>query len=88
MTIFKGMLLFDMAEPTINGWENQLGYRGMIEVWKKGGQTIIIQPDEDCPEDEDVWEVIWETEEIWECIDYGYGFDDADAKAKEYMREN
>lgn len=47
MTINHGMLLFDSPETAINGWENQLGYRGYIEVWRKGAQEIIIEVDED-----------------------------------------
>lgn len=55
MTVYKGMLLFDIPEPSINDWENQLDYRGMMEVWKRGDEAITIEPYEE-GDDEDCWE--------------------------------
>ena len=124
MTLLKGMLLFDVAEKPINGWENQLGYRGTKEVWKRklkdlsfeewlakqedyikekqledqkaayefylseNYEVIEIDLDEDSEEDNPVWEVIYSNQDVWEMIDYGYGFEEADAKAKAWMKEN
>ena len=84
MTIFRGMLLFDMPEPAINGWENQLGYRGYVEVWEKGEERITLEPDEDHCED-DFWEVVFDNGNIVEIIGVGNGFEEADQIAKEYM---
>ena len=88
MTVSNGVLLFDTAEEPINGWENQLGYRGYIEVWEKENKRIEIDIDEDSSEDEPVWEVLLCDDNGVNLIDYGYGFEEADKIAKEYMREN
>jgi hypothetical protein len=87
MTVYKGMLLFDIAEPSINGWENQLGYRGYIEVWKRGDWEIVIEPDED--EDEGYINVYLQNPKTGNVnlIGGGYG-NEADKFAKEYMRKN
>jgi len=96
MTLFKGVLLFDIAEAPIGNWENQLGYRGMMEVWKhkETGEEIVIELYEDCTEhssDE------CECHEIWmrdnkRGISDSHGvydtFEEADREAKKFMREN
>jgi nuclear transport factor 2 (NTF2) superfamily protein len=84
MTVYGGMLLFDIAEEPINDWENQLGYRGYMEVWKRGEEEIKVEMDEDSG----VWEVIYENDNIWEMIDCHEDFDEADKIAKAYMKEN
>ncbi len=87
MTLFKGILLFDIAEDPINGWENQLGYRGMMEVWRKGNREVVIEP---C-EDGDKWEVwVRATDDsgYWDSIGFESDFDKADKLAKEWMRDN
>lgn len=83
MTINKGLFLFDFPEPTINAWENQLGYRGMLEVWQRGSDEIRIIP---CDDSSD-WEVLFENDRIWEFIGVG-SFEQADAIAKEYMQSH
>jgi len=87
MTKFKGVLLFDMPEPAIGDWENQLGYRGMIEVWKhkKTGDELIIEP---C--DEGYTEVLIHNKDHTK-MDSLNAFDtdqEADDFAKKWMREH
>lgn len=96
MTIFKGVLLFDIAEPTIGDWENQLGYRGMMEVWKhkKTGDTITIEPYEDCTEhdpDECQCHEIWIADDKngqYDSIGIYNTFEEADQETKKWMREH
>jgi hypothetical protein len=87
MTLFAGMLLFDIAEPAIGPWENQLGYRGMIEMWRKAGtqQFVCLEPD-DCGK-EDCWEAWWGDDETgsWELLAFGT-FDKVDKAAKKWMK--
>ena len=91
MTLFKGVLLFDIAEPEIGNWENELGWRGMREVWHLKGQEHIeinIDPNDDADNEE--WEV-WQSNNKsgeWGSIGYGNTFEEADKIAKEYMREH
>lgn len=84
MTIFKGMLLFDIAEDSINGWENQLGYRGMMEVWKKGDKTIYIDLDEDTGE----WYSWLDNGTDGYNLDFYGTFDEVDKMTKGYMEVN
>jgi nuclear transport factor 2 (NTF2) superfamily protein len=67
-------------------WENQLGYRGIIEVWELKGTKVAlhIDVDEDV-EDEGCWFVTFETETINRDIGYGT-FAQCDTLAKEFMR--
>lgn len=55
MTKAHGTLLFDAPEDAIGKWENQLGYRGYIEVWKLKGSDweIQVEPDEDSDQEGD-----------------------------------
>jgi hypothetical protein len=88
MTVYKGLLLFDIAETSIGRWENELGWRGMREVWRNGDYTLNIDVDEDS-EREDQWE-LWLANDktgYWESIGWGT-FDEVDKMAKEYMRDN
>jgi len=102
MTLFKGLFLIDIAEEPIGNWENQLGYRGMMEVWKhkETGEEIVIEPfdheDHETPED-DPHLRICECHEVWmRCEKTGNidtlgvydSFDEADREAKKFMREN
>jgi len=94
MTLFKGMLLFDIAEEPIGNWENQLGYRGMMEVWKhnKTEDTIIIESYEDCKEHGENCEC----QEVWmhdkngklDTLGFYDTFEEADQEAKQFMKEN
>lgn len=96
MTVFKGVLLFDIAEPCIGKWENQLGYRGYIEVWQLKGtkQQVIIEPykDEDSqePDYEGEWHVFRQDEDtgFWDTIGFYATEEQADKAAKDYMRQN
>ena len=97
MTKFGGLLLIDVPEDPIGDWENELGHRGMREVWHLQGKEHIkinIDPYEDCEEclagECECWEVWYSNDEAgdWEPIGHGHGFDAADKIAKEYMREN
>lgn len=97
MTKFKGLLLFDIAENPIGQWENQLGYRGMMEVWKHSEtkHVVTIQPwDDICETHGDkectCWEV-WIADDKtgnWDCLGIWENFELADQKAKEWMGEN
>lgn len=88
MTMYSGMLLFDVAEESIGKWKNQVGFRGMMEVWRKAGteEEIIIQSDEDRVGN--TWEVIWQNNEsgAWNYIGFGT-FNQCDRIAKQYMRK-
>lgn len=96
MTIFHGMLLFDIAETSINGWENQLGYRGYYEVWRNFlGEEMWMEVDEDTPIDEDgnvTWVLLYQQYDrhgdivYWEALHYGT-FREVDNYAKELMRK-
>jgi len=95
MTIFKGLLLFDIAEQPIGEWENQLGYRGMMEVWKHKttGDTIIIEAYEDCTihdPNECTCEEVWMHDKNGNVDILGVydDFETADKEAKKLMREN
>lgn len=90
MTVFKGMLLFDVPEPAIGKWENQLGYRGMLEVWKhsKTGDCVVLEPYEDAPE-ECIWEFWIHDKDSYNCESISSGaFDQVDKEAKEWMRKH
>lgn len=84
MTKYKGMLLFDIAEEPINGWENQLGYRGMMEVWKKGKDEVVIELEDGT--DEESWEVRIETPDNFDSIGFGNTEEEATKIAVEYMK--
>lgn len=65
MTIYHGMFLVDVAEPSINGWENQLGWRGYYEEWKNpDGESFWMEVDEDIPADmfDCIWVLLWQDE--------------------------
>lgn len=91
MTVFKGMLLFDIAEPAIGKWENQLGYRGMIEVWRHAetGDEVVLEPDEDSSEEENIWEFIVQNNENGDFDYISSGtFAQVDKAAKAWMKEH
>lgn len=89
MTLFRGMLLFDIAEPPIGDWENQLGYRGMMEVWKLKDTdyvlTISAYEDSDEPCDE-VW-IANDSTGYWESLFFG-STEDCNTFAKKWMNEH
>ncbi len=89
MSLFHGMLLFDIAENPINGWEEDLGYRGMKEVWRKGSRHITIEPYDGEPYYEDEWECWLGNDETgaWGSIAFG-SFDRCKEDAVAYMRAN
>lgn len=97
MTMYHGMLLIDSPEPAIGKWENQLGFRGLKEVWAIPGteQRVEIDCDDDYegdpehdPEGEAGWEVRVEDDKFHGgCIEYiAFGsFAQCDDAAKEFM---
>lgn len=90
MTRFRGLLLFDVAERAIGPWENQLGYRGMMEVWKKRGTALVvtIQPHESSEDDEE-WEAWWGDENTGDSESIAFGtFEYCEDEAKEWMRKD
>jgi hypothetical protein len=99
MTVYRGLLLFDYPETAIGLWENQLGYRGYMEVWKhkETNDLVVMDVDEDSsPEDEDgnpddlgspIWEIRLESGDN-KIIDYpciSGRFSQVDKWAKEWM---
>jgi len=96
MTLFKGLFLIDIAEEPIGNWENQLGYRGMMEVWKhkETGEEVVIEVFEDCsehdPDECECHEVWLRCNKTGNCDTLGVynSFDEADIEAKKFMREN
>ncbi len=85
MTLYHGILLFDVAEDPIGSWENQLGYRGVMEVWKAGDSTLQIEADEDSG-GEEVW--VHDEEGNHDSLGIFPTSDQDDAAAKAFMREN
>ena len=66
MTVNRGLLLFDAPERPVGKWENQLGYRGLKEVWKIPSTPYILEIDFDDgyepaegAEDDAGWEGRW-----------------------------
>jgi hypothetical protein len=92
MTMNRGMLLFDSPEPPVGKWENQLGYRGLKEVWKLEGTPIILEIDmDDVPDEdpEDCWEVSVANDETGDVRYIAFGsFNECDKAAKKYMSEH
>lgn len=96
MTLFKGLLLFDIAEPPIGNWKNQLGYRGMMEIWKVKDTTqfLCIEAYEDCEihdPDECTCEEVWlgdDTTGNCDVLGVYDNFEEADKASKEFMQQN
>ena len=89
MTVFKGVLLFDIPEPAIGKWENIPFYRGMMEVWKHSvtGEEVVLEPNDDSTE-ENHWDfIIQDDNGNCDCISSGT-FDQVDKQAKEWMKEH
>lgn len=95
MTLFKGILLFDIAEKPIGKWENQLGYRGMMEIWKhENGDRIIIEVFEHDTEEHLSGKC--ECHEVWmhdkkgnlDTLGVWSSFEESDRNAKAFMKEN
>lgn len=94
MSLYKGVLLFDIAEPPIGKWEEKLGYRGLKEVWchsDNPNNRIEIEL-EDCGncEEEDNWEII-HSDELTGNVNYLAGFDNYDEAhefSQKWMKEH
>jgi hypothetical protein len=69
MSLYNGLLLFDVAEAPINGWEENLGTRGYFQQWRKGPLTLNIEIDDDSLI-EGEYETYWQNEETgsWDWI--------------------
>jgi len=94
MTVYAGLLLFDIAEPAIGHWENQLDYRGYIEVWKHAitGDRLtidVIEDEKPDPEtDETTWEIYVDSETCTEYLPHYGNFSKVDVQAKQWMLEH
>lgn len=104
MSKYKEMLLFDVADEHIGGWQEDLGYRGMMDMWKfhdengkYTGDFICIEPYDDvCSHCEELGKEC-ECEEVWvgndktgfhDTIDMFETYEKAIAFAKEFMKAN
>ncbi len=100
---FKGMLLFDVADEPIGNWQEDLGYRGVYDIWrlmkngKDTGQFIQIEPIDDICEHCDSLGKDCECEEVWigddktgfhDTLGCFESYDEAIAFAKKYMKKN
>ena len=83
MSLFHGLLLFDIAEPPIGPWHEDLGGRGYVEIWRKEGteEVIYIEPYEG-----DEWEAWWADEKggAWDTIAFG-PYEEVKKEAKRFM---
>jgi len=86
---------FEIEEDSIGDWENQLGYRGVMEVWKHKvtKEEIVIESYEDCTRhdpNEYTCEEVWLHDENGNVDTLGVynDFEEADREAKRFMREN
>ena len=89
MSLFRGMLLFDVADKPIGSWEEDLGFRGMIDVWrhKEKGWTLYVQNSEN-PDNETEQEIWIDYGDEYESIAWASDLDLALVEAKEWMSEN
>ena len=85
MSVNNGLLLFDLAEPSINGWHENIRTRGMYEKWEKGNRFILISFDDEAEE----WEAWTGDEEDgdWETIAWGT-FEEYKKAITEHMNED
>ena len=87
MSLYHGRLLFDIAEDSINGWNENLGTRGMYEKWEKDGKELFIEI-EDSANDDDVYYECWVGCDLWiETIAFG-SFHECKRAATEYMKKH
>jgi hypothetical protein len=85
VTAYRGLLLFDYPDPPIGPWENQLGYRGVKEVYRKKDTNQYVEID--FPDDEyQEWEAWWHDDDTgaWEVFAWG-AFEECEDAAKEWM---
>lgn len=92
MSKYRGMLLFDIADPPIGKWHENLGYRGYLDKWEikdengKVSQSITIDLNEDVV-DEIYWDVFWDNEDGGDLNTLGGGdYDTAIEIARRFMR--
>jgi hypothetical protein len=58
MSRFGSMLLFDLSDPPIENWTEDLGSRGVYDKWNLKNTSIFLRVDEDNdPPQEDSFEV-------------------------------
>jgi len=95
MTKFKGMLLFDFPDPPIGQWNEEVGTRGMYDLWYFGNtkQFLMIEPYEELPcsihGDECTCEEVWlGDDKTGNCTTVGTydGYEEALEEAKRFMR--
>lgn len=86
MSLFGGLLLFDIADPSIGNWGEDLSTRGLFDRWKTQNKeiTLIINIDEDSNTNE-VW--IHDNKGNWETLFYG-NYNDAIIFSKKFMQKN
>lgn len=89
MSLFHGVLLFDIPDKPIGEWKENLGYRGMIDVWEieKKGLRLTIQNTENVakPEKQEVW---IHDDKNWETIGWYDTYEEAIKEAKIWMKEH
>jgi len=92
MSKFHGMLLFDIADKPIGKWHENLGTRGMYDLWEmevKGKvlYCVRVTPYDDGEKSE--WEAWWSNEEsgVWESIEFGT-YKQCLKSAKDFMKKN
>ena len=89
MSLFHGLLLFDVPDKPIGQWKENLGYRGVKDVWeiKEKGLMLIVENSEN-PDNEKEQEVWVCDEEIWETIGWYNTYEEAIKEAKIWMLEH
>lgn len=92
MTLFNGMLLFDVAEPSIGKWREQLGWRGTKDEWQTedGRYSLFIESFEEDIENDVIEEEVWIADNktgSWDSLFFGE-YDEVKEKAKKWMKEN
>ena len=93
MSLYHGRLLFDIADPPIGMWYENLGGRGLIDIWeiREKGLTLYIQADETCPNHHDCeCQEVWVGDEngVWESVAWCDSYEEAILTAKKWMQEN
>jgi hypothetical protein len=86
MSKYNGMLLFDVADPPIGNWKENLGGRGIYGMWenKKAGLTLMIESNEDSG-GEEVW--IHDQKGNWDSLFFG-DYEESIRYVKEFMKKN
>ena len=88
MSLYHGMLLFDVAEKPINGWEENLGTRGMFEEWRKDHRRIEIDIYDEAEEPAE-WEAAYYNDQTgyWESLMFGT-FEQCKRASVKFMKHN